>query len=289
MKILICYFSATGNTQMVVDKFAEELKLNGAKVDLHKIEDNRFECNLDDYDALGIGYPIHAFNAPKNVVKFAKSLPKLEEKKKLFIVKTSGEPLKINNISSYKIVNILKHKNFKLTNEYHYVMPYNIIFRHSNAMAYKMWNTASRLISIDAKEIINNVPAKLNRVFMGHTLAWIMRIEHWGANLIGRKFKVTNKCLKCQKCVRECPTHNITFENGNFKFGKNCLICMRCSFNCPANAINIGMLEGWKVNGAYNFNNLDDYQESHKNFCKKTYKKYFEKCEAKIASQKTTL
>ena len=286
-KILICYFSATGNTKMVVEKFAEELRINGAEVELHKIEDEKFEYNLADYDALGIGYPIHGFNAPANVVQFAKMLPKLEGKKKLFIVKTSGEPLKINNISSYKVVSILKHKNYNLANEYHYVMPYNMIFRHSDAMAYKMWNTASRLIPIDAKEVINNVPAKLSRVFMGHTLAWIMRAEHWGGRLIGRGYKVTDKCLKCQKCVRECPTHNITFENGKFKFGNKCLICTRCSFNCPVNAIKIGMLEGWKVNGAYNFNNPDDdYQKSHKNYCKRAYKKYFERSEAKIAAKK---
>ena len=144
------------------------------------------------------------------------------------------------------------------------------------------------MIPIDAKEVVNNIPARLNRVFMGHTFAWIMRVEHWGGRLIGRGYKVTDKCIKCQKCVRECPTHNITFENGKLKFGKNCLICTRCSFHCPANAIKIGILEGWKVNGVYNFNNPnDDYQKSHRNYCKKAYKKYFEKCEAKIINQKT--
>lgn len=283
MKILLCYFSATGNTKKVVDKFAEELTKLGSVVDVHKVENQEFNYDVNDYDAIGIGYPIHGFNAPLNVVQFAKKLPKPAGKKRLIILKTSGEPIKLNNVSSYQIIKILKKKNYFLTNEYHYVMPYNMIFRHSDAMAYKMWNTASRLIPLDAKEVVDNVPARLKGVFMGHTLAWIFRIEHPGAKFIGKRFKVTDKCLKCQKCVRECPTKNITFENGKFKFGKNCLICTRCSFNCPANAINIGLLEGWKVNGQYNFNNPDDtYQKSHKNYCKNAYKKYFERSEKKI-------
>jgi hypothetical protein len=28
---------------------------------------------------------------------------------------------------------------------------------------------------------------------------------------------------------------------------------MRCSFYCPVNAVSIGFLEGWKVNGPYPF------------------------------------
>ena len=30
-------------------------------------------------------------------------------------------------------------------------------------------------------------------------------------------------------------------------------MCMRCSFYCPKDAIKIGFLNGWKVNGKYNF------------------------------------
>ena len=31
---------------------------------------------------------------------------------------------------------------------------------------------------------------------------------------------------------------------------------MRCSFFCPTNAIRIGFLENWKVNGAYQFDKI---------------------------------
>lgn len=283
MKALICYFSGTGNTRMIVEKYAEEFCKRGHSVDIYKIEEGSFNYDLTQYDMLGLSYPIHAFNAPSIVVDFVKALPKSQTVKKLFIAKSSGEPLSINNISSYKIVSVLKRKNYILNNEYHYVMPYNMIFRHSDAMAFKMWNTAQRLIPIDCEEILTGKTVKLKRIFMGRFLAWLFRIEHWGGRFNGKKYKVKDNCINCLKCVKNCPVHNITVKDGKFVFGKKCLMCTRCSFECPANAIKIGWFEKWKVNGAYNFNNPDGtYQKSHKNYCKRSYAKYFARSERKI-------
>jgi ferredoxin len=38
--------------------------------------------------------------------------------------------------------------------------------------------------------------------------------------------------------------------------GNNCSLCVRCSFGCPQNAISIGLLNNWKVNGAYDFTEI---------------------------------
>ena len=283
-KILICYSSGTGNTKKVVFKAKECFEELGAEVTVHNI-DEEFSLNLEDYDMLGISYPIHAFNAPSNVIKFVKGLTKLEkgEKKPLFIIKNSGEPLAINNISSLKIRSILKRKGFVLNNEYHYCMPYNMIFRHTDAMAYRMWNSVIGVLPIDCREIIEGKKVKLRYIPFGRFMAYIMRIEHWGGRFNGKKYKVNENCINCQLCVKRCPTHNITVEDGKFKFGKNCLMCMRCSFHCPKNAIKIGWFENWKVNGAYNFNSPEETEEDkHKRYCKKSYKKYFSRIEEKI-------
>lgn len=284
MKTLICYFSGTGNTKKIVDLYKKAFEENNCDVTLYKIESKKFEYDIKNYDFVGIAYPIHAFNAPEMIVDFAKSLPKQNIKQKYFIIKTSGEPLKLNNISSIKTKKILKKKNMILTNEYHYVMPYNIIFRHSDEMAYKMFETAKKLVPIDCNEIINHIPAKINNFFMGSFLAWIFRIEYWGAKFNGKKYKVNDKCVHCNKCVNSCPTNNIKIENGKFIFGKKCIMCMRCSFMCPTNAIKIGWFEKWKVNGEYNFKKPENEEnDKHKNFCKKAYEKYFNVCNEKIS------
>ena len=288
MKICVFYFSGTGNTKKVVDKFVEEFSKNGCDVRLENIEnfyDKNIDFDLNGFDKIGVAYPVHAFNAPHNVLEFAKRLPKLEARKNLFVVNTSGEPLRLNNISSLKLHSILKRKNLFLQSENHYCMPYNIIFRHSDGTAYKMWQGAQILIPLDAKDIVDGKETRLKRVPLGRFIAWIFRIEHWGGRFNGKKYKVSDACVHCQTCVRRCPTKNITCENGEFKFGKNCVMCMRCSFFCPKDAIKIGLFNKWKVNGAYNFCPSQD-EEAHKKYCKKAYIKYFQNIEQRAAAAK---
>ncbi len=283
--VLICFFSGTGNTKKVVEQFSKTFQGQGFEVVLHNIDDGPFDGEISKFDLFGIAYPVHAFNAPANVLEFAKTIKKLpkKQKKAYFVVNTSGEPLKLNNISSLKLNSMLRKRGFKLTNEYHYCMPYNIIFRHTDNMAHKMWETAQKVIPLDCKQIVDGEKSRLGYVPCGRFLAWIFRVEHWGGKFNGRRYKVSDKCLKCGLCIKKCPAHNIAIENGEFKFGKDCLMCMRCSFNCPANAIKIGLFDKWKVNGAYDFDHFDEKEEqTHQKYCKKSYEKYFERNQKRI-------
>lgn len=73
--------------------------------------------------------------------------------------------------------------------------------------------------------------------------------------------------------------------NGKFSFGGDCVMCTRCSFNCPTNAFDIGMLNGWKVNGRYSYKLPEKPEEDkHAWYCKKAYKRYFEEAQKKIAA-----
>lgn len=284
MKILICYFSGTGNTQKIVDCYANFFaKEYDDEVTLVRMED-KFDLDINEFDLIGIGYPVHAFNAPSIALNFCKRLPKAADCKKAFIVCTSGEPLKLNNISSIKLKSILKRKNIVVNNEYRYCMPYNIIFRHGDEMAYRMWNTAQLLVPLDAREIKQNERSIPKRIFMGGFVAWVMRCEHWGGRLNGKQYKVNDHCVSCNKCVNICPTHNITIKNGKMKFGGNCLMCMRCAHLCPTDAIKIGWFNKWKVNGAYSFKKPKSPDTKHYNkMLTNAYKMYFDAAEKRIA------
>ena len=271
-KVDIYVFSATGNTM----KCAEELKKNlvelGTEVEIKRIE-NGTEKVESVGDTVVICYPVHGFNAPTNVINFSKQLPLSNAD--AYILKTSGEPLTINDDSSKMVVKNLRWKGYAYKGEFHFVMPYNMIFRHTDEMAAKMYKTAKERIPAAAQVVFNGETHLKKISAKAKLVRGIISIEHWGARFNGRFFKVdTDKCIKCMKCVNNCPTKNITYENGKFKFGNQCLLCTRCSFNCPVDAFKIGMMDFMRVNGKYNFN-ADAEQAEIGKYCHKSYTKYF--------------
>ncbi len=280
MRYLIFCFSGTGNTKRVVDEYAKNFNALGVEVVVRKI-DNRLEnFSVDGFDKIGIAYPIHGFNAPENVVEIAKLLP-LVEKKELFILKSSGEMLILNNVSSIKMMKILKKKGYVLTNEYHYAMPYNMIFRHTDNMAALMANTMKKLVEIHSADIVADKKSHLKKFPFGSAIAWLFRIEHRAMPVFGKHFKADEeKCVHCGLCQRACPRGNVLIKDGQVTFGEKCIGCMACAFSCPRDTIHTSIFNGWKVNGKYNFGAEPKMQEGkHKNYCRRSYEKYFENAE----------
>ncbi len=287
-KAIIYVFSGTGNTLMACESYKKEFEEHGVDTLLYHIKGGFKNIpNPNDFDYIGFAYPIHGFNAPKILLDFAKVLPKSSQKeRKYFIIKTSGEPLKINNVSSIKLNSILKKKDYSVIGEYHYVMPYNMIFRHTEEMAYRMKTTLDELAPIEAREVLRNKSHHLKRIPFGRFISWAVRIEQPAMKENGRFFKVNKqKCIGCGTCERNCPVGNIQIDkNGKFHFGEDCLMCTRCSFNCPTDAFNIALLNGWRVNGPYKFKYPDKEEKSkHEWYCKRAYRRYFANANKKIA------
>ncbi|MDE6201262.1 MAG: EFR1 family ferrodoxin [Clostridiales bacterium] len=291
MKILLIYFSGTGNTKRIADLYKSAFESREAQVDSIELPLAAPLPDVDGYDLIGLGYPIHGFNAPKLLLTLCKTLPKRNKKtdgyKNAFIFKSSGEPVRMSDVSSLKMRKILKRRGYKVNNEYQYVMPYNIIFRHTDSQVYKMWTVAQKLVPADVDEILQGKPRLPKKMFMGGFLAWVLRCEHWGAHIIGKSYKANKECVKCGKCQKLCPMGNIrTNKKGKIKFGGKCIICMRCVQACPKAAINIGLLRSWKVNGAYSFEqpNEPSPPTKHDKYCKKAYGRYYRDAQERIDS-----
>ena len=287
MKVGIYYFSGTGNTELTVKKWQSEALARGIELDLIKIEEiKEAEVDVSCYDKIGFGYPIHAFNAPRNVLKFAKKIKKIDQKKPAFVVMVSGEYMNLNHSSHLKLGSILKRKNIFFESEYHYVMPYNMIFRHTEKRAYQMFKTMNELVALDVKEyLIDGQVHKLKKHKFIRPFIWAIRIEQPFAPVNGKTYRINKKkCIKCMLCVKSCPTQNIEFKDGKFKFHNHCLCCTRCSFYCPTNAFSIGLLTAWKVNGKYQFKEPEKEEvDKHPRYCKKSYARYYKEAEERLA------
>ena len=253
MKVLFTVFSASGNTLRVAKLFSERLSERGAECETVRIREDMAAPDVASADTLVIGYPVHGFNAPQNVADFAKGLPECENKV-YYIIKTSGEPLHVNDASSRILDRALKKKGYVKKGEFHYVMPYNMIFRHSDDMAALMWQAAGNTAPSDADIIFEGREHPLKPNAFACLTRFVVAVEHAAMPYLGRLFKVKkDKCVSCGRCERLCPMANIEMKDGLPVFGKNCIGCTACSFNCPEDAISIGVLNAWRVNGAYKF------------------------------------
>ena len=94
MKVVLYVFSGTGNTLKVASL---NKKYMNAQVTVYRVSAKSGNApSPEGFDLVGIGYPIHAFNAPEPVLKFAKKLPDVPYRR-TFIFKTSGEGLHLND------------------------------------------------------------------------------------------------------------------------------------------------------------------------------------------------
>lgn len=277
MKAILYVFSGTGNTFKCANLFKAEFEKAGVPTDIYRIT-----STLDDMpdprgaDYVGIGFPVHGFNAPSIMNEFIDALPS-SDCKEYFFFRTSGEPLKLNDGASAFIETRLKRKGYKKVGEYGYVMPYNMIFRHEDGMASLMYSEMKKRVPKAVKELTDGSPSAPERPFGGKAVSAVLLIEHPAMKVNGRMFSVNkDKCIGCMKCVKNCPTENIVYDGEKFVFGGDCLMCARCSFNCPTDAFNIAMLNGWRVNGKYDFDAEPRRQQGAFSwYCKGAYDRYF--------------
>ena len=166
MRVVLYVFSGTGNTLKVAALYKKFLERDsGNTVDIHRVSRKNGEIpDPNGYDLVGVGYPIHGFSAPEPIIKLCKSLPAVQNKR-AFIFKTSGEGLHVNDCSSQKCIKILRKKGFDVALERHVVMPYNMIYRHNDAMAKHMWIYARALVDMNCRELESGVREKVKQPF----------------------------------------------------------------------------------------------------------------------------
>ena len=281
-KAIIFYFTSTGNTQEVLAMLMRALDAEGIQTDCLQIENCTIKSNIRniaDYDAIGIGYPVWAFNAPVMVERFLKTLPRAENKP-VFVFTTAGEPFFLNNVSSHWIGRILKKRGYIPNYERHFIMPYNINFRYPDEIVKELYALAEKLSIQMARELANGVlcPPKWSPVAI--PVSFVLRLQRPLSKLNGRLYKTDAACNGCQKCVRECGSGNISLESGRIKFGWKCMMCMRCVMYCPQGAIKAGLINGLAVRGPYDFKRIMNDPAIRKDTiqnCGKGFFKYFKK------------
>jgi ferredoxin/flavodoxin len=234
----IYYFSGTRNTEYVATFLAKEFEKNNAKVDVIKIEDvlkGKTALEIKKYDFIGMGYPVHAFNAPKIFFAFIKKIPVGD--KNVFLFKTAGDPF-MHGGATTMARNRLLEKGYNVFYETLVVMPANVVMQYNDRLIKQLLTTAEKKTEIIVGDILaGRKKLQKNSIVNRVVTALFCGLEWMGTPFFGKDLTVSKECNLCQECITKCPTQNITRDNDKIVFGWNCIVCLRCVYTCPQKAV----------------------------------------------------
>ena len=236
-KVCIFLFSGTGMTRYVIRRLSAALEARQAQADVFEIETPQSrKTPIQDYDIVGIAYPVHSLNAPKIVVDFIKGLPDAE-RKEAFVICTAGSGSKVNSASRDLPISMLRKKGFLVNYEKEFLMPSNFIVKDGEGMVREKLEKACLEIPEAADGILDAAAGMSKPGFFVKLAALAGRVEWLGTRFI--KLYSDSKCDGCGLCAKKCPNQNIRIEAGAAAFKWDCGLCMRCLYLCPKHAVHV--------------------------------------------------
>ncbi|HBG41678.1 MAG TPA: hypothetical protein DDW85_09735 [Porphyromonadaceae bacterium] len=249
-KIIIFYFSGTGNSKRVGQwfvEFAMEKGISCKLADITKENDTTLKA-IDPDCMIGIVSPIHGFNYPKIMLDFIRRFPK--GKSRIVLMNTRAG-VKVGKMVTPGLTGIafmlssliLKRKGYKIIGQIPFDMPSNWISIHPaireksaqfifDKNRYRVKKHFEKIYAgksdfASRKDIIQDV--LISPVSFAYYLI--------GRFFLAKSYYASYKCTNCNLCIKQCPVNAIKKVNGRPFWTFKCESCMKCMNNCPVDAI----------------------------------------------------
>ena len=245
LKVLIIYFSQTGNTEKIAENIKTGILKSDNICDITQIK--KVDANiLENYDLIGIGTPTFFYREPKNVMNFIQGL-KETKRKHCFIFCTHGS----------LIGNTFYYMNQELSKKGFIVIGSFDSYGYSSLQFYpEPMHTEGHPDAIEfreAEEFGQNICEISSRIQKGES-SLIPKFElisdtWWSKQsnqltlrilrYISPKFKINeDNCTQCLTCQENCPVNAINIETNPPEIQKEgCIFCWYCEKACPQRAI----------------------------------------------------
>ncbi len=250
MKVLILYFSATGNTAKIAKVIEEEFTKMSAVVttsDITSLADRQPNIDLEPYQAVVFGAPIQSRRAPRVVREWLKTLDGQGKKCSMFFT-YGGFGAHPTHFSTRQI---LKEQNFSVVSSAEFLGAHTFNLGGWKALE-------NRPNELDFKVAKDYVALTCKR-FTGEDsriLGELEKTEYTEEQLDSAetlRFKVLTRlptragegCSMCLVCEESCPTGAMEAESGEADKEK-CIACLACVSNCPEEVLKINdMSNSW--------------------------------------------
>lgn len=251
-KIVIYYFSGTGNSQKVsgwLAQVASENNLESKVVNIALIDSHTIDTPEPGALVVFVS-PIHGFNYPPLMLKFIRRFPK--GKNKVVLMNTRAGMLigriitpGLTGIAFYWSALILFIKGFSVKAILPVDMPSNWISVHPglNDRTVKYLHVKNKeRVEVFARKILKGKSHFKALIEVYDLLLAPIAIGYFlvGRFFLAKSYFASGDCNKCNLCIRACPVKAIKKVDNRLFWTINCESCMKCMSNCPEKAIETG-------------------------------------------------
>ncbi|MBP5691542.1 MAG: EFR1 family ferrodoxin [Bacteroidaceae bacterium] len=240
---MILWYSGCGNSHFVAEQLSQKLSDNNMVfIPDAAREDKALEFAKDEI--LGIVFPVYSWSVPKLVSEFLRTVRFIGKPSYVYAACTCGDE---TGLTVRHLRRDLARQHLTLDAFFSFRMPETYI----NLPGFKLdppekaqlkIETTRTQIDETVKLIKEHASGNFDKLKGGSSFlkSNILKPLFYGLLITDRKFNVSDACINCGICARNCPLHNITMENGRPHWNGHCTNCMSCYHRCPKNAINFG-------------------------------------------------
>ena len=250
-KLIIYYFSGTGNARNAARWMLNVAEENGLETELINIDKSKSieKPDLTKRTLVGFCSPTHGFNLPPLVLKFIWRFPKVKKADAFLLNTRAGLKLHkfyipgLSGLAQILPALILLFKGFRIVGMQPLDLPSNWIFLHPGLrqkIVDSIYNRCHVIVRKFSAELIQGKRRYKALLSLPFDIAVIPLA--FGYYIIGRFFLAktliaSNACDNCSKCIIECPVGAISLVNDRPFWSYKCESCMRCVNGCPKRAI----------------------------------------------------
>ena len=242
---MIIYYTGTGNSRFAAGYISKCLqKLNNGRGEtvtglFTRIRDKDHTPMHSDSPWIVVT-PTYAWRIPRILEDWLKNT-ELKGSRDIYFVMTCGDG--IGNAGQYA-ARLCREKSMRYMGCLEVVMPENYIamFKTPDRNgALEIIKAAEPVLEGAARAISLRKPFEERKInLLDRFLSGPVNDIFYPAFVHAGKFKTTDKCISCGKCVSVCPLKNIRLKNNRPLWGENCTHCMACISYCPTEAIEYG-------------------------------------------------
>lgn len=240
---MIFYFSGSGNSEYVAQYLSTSFGDKCIFIPDVLTDDVTYE--LAEGERLGFVFPVYAWGVPEFVADFISHVS-VKGADYVYFVCTCGDD---TGKTKEQMLDIARRKNWHLCLGYAVQMPNTYVCLPGfDVDADDLEKSKLTKSKVKLEEIVVHLQNYDRGCFdtLPGGLAWlksaVIRPLFNKCLITAKPFHVTDGCIHCGRCERECPMKNIKLstEDSMPKWGQKCVGCLRCYHLCPSNSVQFG-------------------------------------------------